>query len=54
MFVVEVLQSVSNDLGTVVAQAVTQAIELGYKVLRRSDSKILVTLVVCDHLLLSN
>jgi len=54
VLVIEALQSVSNDLGTVVAQAITQAIELVYKVLGRSDSEILVTVGVYGHLLLSN
>jgi hypothetical protein len=54
VLVVETLQSVSNDLGTVVAQAITQAIKLVYKVLGGSDSEILISVAVCCHLLLSN
>jgi len=54
MFVIEALQSVSNDFGTVVAQAITQAIKLVHKVLGGSDSEILISVGVCGHLLLSN
>ncbi len=53
MLVVEALQSVSNDLGSVVAQAVTQAIELTYKVLCGPDPQNLVTTGSCSHELLS-
>ena len=54
MLVVKALQNVPDDLGTVVSQAITQAIKLVHKVLGGSDSEILITVAVCGHLLLSN
>jgi hypothetical protein len=49
MLVIETLQSVSNDFGTVVAQAITQAIKLVHKFLGGSNSEILIAVAVCGH-----